>query len=177
PQNGNTTTHAAGLNYSDTWGKKINVSGSYFFNYSDNHNYSEIRDNYFTENKQVYQETNDNQNKNMNHRLNFRFEYNIDSANKLTLVPSLSFQNNTSNTELINSNSILDEIKNTASVLSNVGNLGYDFNNNALFQHKFAKKGRTFSINLTTQLSERGNEGSYLSTGTTFLDQHYNTYG
>src|SRR5690606_15447007 len=69
------------------------------------------------------------------------------------------------------------EIKNTANVLSNVGNLGYDFNNNALFQHKFAKKGRTFSINLTTQLSERGNEGSYLSTGTTFLDQHYNTYG
>ncbi|MBX3165723.1 MAG: TonB-dependent receptor [Bacteroidetes bacterium] len=177
PQNGNTTTHAAGLNYSDVWGKKINVSGSYFFNYSDNHNYSEIRDSYFTENKQVYQETNDNRNKNMNHRLNFRFEYNIDSANKLTLVPSLSFQNNTSNTELINSNSVLDQIVNTANVLSNIGNSGYDFSNNALFQHKLAKKGRTFSINLTTQLSERGNDGNYLSTGSTNLDQQYNTYG
>lgn len=177
PQNGNTTTHAAGLNYSDTWGKKINVSGSYFFNYSDNHNYSEIRDSYFTENKQVYQETNDNRNKNINNRLNFRFEYNIDSVNKLTLTPSLSFQNNKSNTELINSNSILDQVVNTAKVLSNVGNSGYDFNNNALFQHKFAKKGRTFSINLTTQLSERGNEGSYLSTGNTNLDQQYSTYG
>ena len=29
---GFTTTHAFGLNYSDKWGKKVDVSGSYFFN-------------------------------------------------------------------------------------------------------------------------------------------------
>jgi len=178
PQNGNTTTHAAGLNYSDAWGKKINVSGSYFFNYTDNHNHTDTRDNYFTENKQVYQENNDNQNINNNQRLNFRFEYNIDSANKLTLTPSLSFQNNKSNTTLIDSNFIFDRIPvNTAKVVSGITNSGYDFNNNALFQHKFSKKGRTFSVNLNTQFSERGNEGNYLSTGSTNLDQRYNTYG
>ncbi len=37
-QAGITTTHSVGFNYSDQWGKKIKVTASYFFNYSDNVN-------------------------------------------------------------------------------------------------------------------------------------------
>jgi len=37
-QAGINTTNAFGINYSDTWGKKLEVQGSYFFNNGDNRN-------------------------------------------------------------------------------------------------------------------------------------------
>jgi len=167
PQNGNTTTQSAGLNYSDSWGKKINISGSYFFNYSDNKNLSSTNRRYFTADNQTYQSSTNSETTNSNHRINLRFEYNIDSANKLTIVPSLSSQNNRSTTSLVGDNikSIADIIQNRShtDTRSTNDNLGYDFNNNLLFQHKFAKKGRTISLNVTTLLSERQNNGTYNS--------------
>ena len=183
PQNGITATQSAGLNYSDQWGKKITVSGSYFFNYSDNKNSSSNRRNYYTDNHLVNDQTTTTETFNHNHRLNFRFEYNIDSANKLTLVPSLNYQSNTSNSLLLGSNSILDAVVKSTNTRSDILNNGYDFINSILYQHKFKKVGRTISLNISTQLSERNNDGSYDShnvdndTSVTSLDQHFKTYG
>lgn len=183
-QNGITATQSAGLNYSDEWGRKINVSGSYFFNYSDNRNASDIRRNYFTDNNLVYTQVNNDRSTNQNHRINFRFEYNIDSANKLTIVPNLSFQNNNAKSLLSGSNSIFENINlSNTSTRSNILNEGYDFGNSILYQHKFRKAGRTISLNITTQLSERNNDGEYYSlnnysdTASTLLDQRFATYG
>lgn len=47
-QNGVTTTHALGTNYSNTIGDDVNLSGSYFFNYADNGNTSSINRDYVT---------------------------------------------------------------------------------------------------------------------------------
>ncbi len=184
PQNGITATQSAGLNYSDEWSKKMLVSGSYFFNYTDNKNHSDTRRNYFTDNKLVNKQINDNQTFNQNHRFNFRFEYNIDSANKLTIVPSLSYQDNRANSTLIGSNTIFDNINlKSTNTRSGISNGGYDFSNSVLYQHKFHKAGRTISLNLGTQLSERNNNGDYnsqnLEGDSTFteLNQRYSTYG
>ncbi|PBQ34009.1 hypothetical protein CNR22_20245 [Sphingobacteriaceae bacterium] len=181
PQNGNTATQSAGLNYSDAWGKKINVSGSYFFNYTDNKNISNTTRSYFTEDNLLYKETNNTSRINQNHRFNFRFEYAIDSSNKLTIVPNLSFQNNDAKTAMNGTTSHLDNIiLNNAQTNSRSLNTGYDFNNSILYQHKFEKKGRTISLNVGTTLSERDNNGSYYSlysdTAETIRDQKYNTY-
>src|SRR5690606_2230189 len=35
-QGGISSTDAVGINYSDSWGKKIDITGSYFFNHSNN---------------------------------------------------------------------------------------------------------------------------------------------
>jgi len=181
PQNGNTTTQSAGLNYSDAWGKKINVSGSYFFNYSDNKNLSNITRSYFTEDNLLYKERDTNSKINQNHRINFRFEYAIDSSNKLTIVPSLNYQNNVANNSMLGLTSHLDDITlKKAQTNSRILNSGYDFSNSILFQHKFAKLGRTISLNVATTLSERLNDGSYHSayrdTAETVRDQKFNTY-
>lgn len=184
PQNGNTTTQSAGLNYTDEWGKKIKVSGSYFYNYGDNRNHSDIRRNYFTDDGLTYTQANDDRSINQNHRANFRFEYNIDSVNKLTLTPSFNFQNNEARSVLQATNTILDNVfRGSTNTKSYINNLGYDFGNNALFQHKFEKQGRTISLNVNTQLSERNNNGSYNSrniySDTLYspLDQQFTTYG
>ena len=182
-QNGNTTTQSTGMNYSDAWGKKITVSGSYFYNFTNNTNVARLARNYFTDNQLVYKQDNDNSAINENHRINFRFEYAIDSMNKLTISPNLTFQSNRATSVLNGSNSILDNL-----VLSRTGTrsktniTAYDVSNNAFFQHKFNKPGRTYSIGLTTSQNERMNKGSYYSSNVysdtifTGLDQVYSTY-
>ncbi|WP_317897537.1 TonB-dependent receptor [Aurantibacillus circumpalustris] len=181
PQNGNSATQSAGLNYSDAWGKKINVSGSYFFNYTDNRSESNTTRSYFTDDNIIYKEETSNKNINQNHRVNFRFEYNIDSSNKLTILPTLNFQNNNATSSLLGNTSHLDGVKlNNALTNSKSLNLGYDFSNTLLYLHKFKKNGRTFSLNFDTKLSERDNTGSYYSlysdTAETLRDQEYKTY-
>ncbi len=184
PQNGNSATQAAGLNYSDAWGKKITVSGSYFFNYTDNKNHSDITRNYFTDNNLIYKQLNDDRVINRNHRANFRFEYTIDSSNKITLSPVLSFQNNVSKSNLTASNSVFDNkfLSNT-NTYSNINNVGYDFSNFLMYQHKFAKRGRSISLGINTQLTEKNNDGAYISkniyddTLSSVIDQTFTTYG
>ena len=168
PQNGNTTTQSAGINYTDAWGKKIVVSGSYFFNYSNNKNTSEIIRNYFTSNNLIYNQLNQDQSTNQNHRANFRIEYTIDSANKLTISPSITFQNNDARSSLNASNIISDnKFLSKTFTQSSALNKGYDFSNSILFQHKLKKRGRTISLNVTTQLTDKKNNGTYNS-------QYYN---
>ena len=183
PQNGNTTTRAGGLNYSDSWGKKITVSGSYFYNSSANRNVARLSRNYFTDNQLVYKQNNDNTSNNENHRLNLRLEYAIDSLNKLIFTPAITLQNNESGSDLSGSNSIFDNIFLSRTSTSSKNKVkAYDFSNNILFQHKFKKSGRTFSTNLYTTLNERNIQGSYLSNNVfsdtifTGLDQVYTTY-
>ncbi len=184
PQKGNTTTQSAGLNYSDEWGKKIAVSGSYFFNHTDNKQVSNISRNYFTGNTLKYKQNNTDNMLNANHRFNFRFEYTIDSSNKLIVTPSLNFQDNKATSSLLGSNSIADSVllSNTNTQSKN-NNKGYDFSNNILLQHKLEKEGRTVSLGISTQLSERNNTGSYQSlnyysdTSSSSIDQQFATYG
>lgn len=183
PQNGNSATQSAGLNYSDAWGKKVTVSASYFFNYTDNKNHSDITRNYFTENGLVYKQTNDDQTINQNHRANVRFEYALDSLNKITITPSLNYQNNTAKSKLTASNTIFgNKFLSNTNTNSKINNIGYDFSNSILYQHKFAKRGRTVSLNITTQLTEKNNDGTYYSlnnysdTSTSGLDQTFAAY-
>lgn len=183
PQSGNNITQSAGLNYSDNWGKKINFSGSYFYNYTDNKNISNTTRNYFTTDKNIYTQSSTSSNLNQNHRINFRFEYTIDSSNKLTISPSLNYQNN-KGSSLLDGKNTLGDLKFLSGLLTNSknNNLGYDFSNNILFQHKLKKPGRTFSINLNTLLNERNNDGSYITqnnysdTLINGLNQNFNTY-
>ncbi len=182
-QNGIATTNAVGVNYSDSWGKKINVSGNYFFNETDNTNESSIARNYFTENKLIYDQSSISKTKNTNHKINFKLEYAIDSLNTITVTPRLTFQKNNSNSDLTGYNHLpesallLGQTDNKTSAL----NTGYNFQNDFLLQHKFRKRGRTISLNINTEINNRDGEGSYYSSSTygdslvnsTILDQKY----
>lgn len=184
-QSGITNTTAAGLNYSDMWGKKMNVSGSYFFNHTDNTNESNSVRNYFIDNSPIYSQTGISKTKNQNHKANFKLEYTIDSVNSLIITPRFTFQKNNSTSNVTGSNAIKESglflSQTTNKTLAN--NVGYDFQNDLLLQHKFQKKGRTISMNINTQISNREGDGSYYSSSenndtlfdSTVLDQKYET--
>lgn len=184
-QNGITTTNSIGINYSDQWSKKLKISGSYFFNNTSNTSINSLTRNYFTtkDNNLLYKEYNTSSIKNTNHRVNLRLEYDIDSFNTIIFTPNISFQHNESNRTLDGKTNKKDstEINNTNNK-NNSDNNGYNLNASILYQHKFAKKGRTISLNINAQNNNRSGLGSnyafnkYLidtSYTTTLLDQQY----
>lgn len=165
-QGGITRTTSLGLNYSNNLGKKVAVTGSYFFNNGNNTTQSLKARNYFLGNgvTQLYDETSEGNNNNFNHRFNGRLEYKIDSSNTIIVTPKVSLQNNESNSGLSGINSLastnlLSQIMSKTNSTSN----GYDLANDVLFRHKFAKNRRTISANVTTSMNDKTGESKQYS--------------
>ncbi|SDM22046.1 CarboxypepD_reg-like domain-containing protein [Catalinimonas alkaloidigena] len=161
-QSGISKTHAAGLNYSDSWGKKLDLTGSYFFNLSDNNANSSVFRQYIlpSDSAQAYDEDSYTSSRNINHRATLRLNYKIDDNNSLLIRPRFTLQQNrgSSLTEGVTQqqDALLNSLySNYTSDLS-----GYDFSTDILFRHSFAKKGRTLSFSV--EPSAEGNQGNYL---------------
>lgn len=181
-QGGITATNAIGLNYSDNWGKKIKVTGSYFFNQTDNSNQTNLSRQYITaaDSNLIYNENSASHSKNQNHRFNLRMEYTIDSFNSIILEPRLSLQENNYSTTLSGINTLPGDVLNSRTQNNNSAfNSGYNFTNDLTYRHRFAKKGRTISLRARTDFNERGGDGSnyslneFINSDTTLLNQEY----
>lgn len=149
---GISTTHALGINYSDMWGKKMEVTASYFFNNSINDAFQYL-DRLFVDNSEVersYTENSGSDANNVNHRFNARLDYKISEKTSLLIRPSFSFQQNdgNSNTEGVNFSglSIISETLNDFA--SNLDGLKFD--NSILIRHRLNKPRRTVSLDLRT---------------------------
>lgn len=151
-QGGISQTHAMGINYSDKWGEKLEASGSYFFNRTDNDTNQGIYQD-FTTTDRVYEEDNISFSTNVNHRLNMRLVYKLDDRNSIIIRPRITVQQN-NGFENTFSNTL------TPNAVLNVENIfgsdlfGLDVSNNFLFRHRFEKAGRTASMNVTTSYSK-----------------------
>lgn len=161
-QNGISRTNALGINFSDKWGKKVDVSASYFFNNSNlvndrltnRQSLAQPDSILFTDESAMIRTHN------YNNRFNLRLEYHIDSFNTLIVTPSISFQKNRSINNSF-SQSYYDLNKGLVNQLTNNRNSlnsGYNFNNNILYRHAFAKRGRSISVNLNTSMNDRNGD-------------------
>ena len=152
-------TNAIGLNYSDQWGKKINVTGSYFFNNSSNNNQSLINTETLGNIKQLSTQSANAVTTNYNHRINLRLEYKIDSSNSIFIIPSVNFQKNNSRSLsfLQTLNGTGDSVNNSQSN-STANRNGYNIRNNIMYRHSFAKKGRTISLGFNTAFTKNDGE-------------------
>jgi len=162
------TTHSAGINYTDVFGKKNNIklSGSYFFNLTDNLNKTELTRSYFNtgDTSTVYKEANTTTSRNMNHRINLRLEYIIDTNNILTFTPKFNYQDN-SQTNEIDAQNLFSEgttLSRTLSTYTSKSN-GYNASGDLLFQHRFNKRYRTLSINAATTINNKYGNTSQLA--------------
>jgi len=147
-QNGIALTHSIGVNFSDKLSKKVDFSGSYFFNNSDNTSIQDIEQEYFggREDGDLYLEDNTTLSDNMNHRFQGRLDVKFNDKNSLTIRPRLSWQKNelfeTAATEFLRGNSNADVSTN----IYESNQSGYNLNNSILYRHSFEKKGRTISF-------------------------------
>lgn len=160
-------TNAVGLNYSNQLGKKLSISGSYFFNNSTNDNLSLVNTETFFNPKNQFSLQNSNSRAvNNNHRLNLRIEYKLDSANSIFIIPSFNFQKNNSRS-LSSSQNYYDtnDSVNTSLNNSRSDRDGFNIRNTIMFRHSFPKKGRTLSFGVNTTY----NKNDALS----YTDAHY----
>ncbi len=149
-RNGISTTHAAGLNYMNKWGK-LDFTGSYFFNQTANVSTSNLLRHYITYPNEnlAYTESGTARSTNINHRFNFRFDYRIDSMNSVLFQPRLSSQNNTGTNQLLGENAQLDTLLSRTNNDIETKLSGINFSAPVLYRHSFSKKGRTFSVSIT----------------------------
>ncbi len=165
------TTNAMGLNYSDKWGKKVNVTGSYFFNNTAN-SLRQITNRETVVNanlRQFYEENLINTVKNNNHRANARIEADLNDKNSIVLTPSLSFQDNStfSDRDALTRNSLGDSLSALRSI-SNATTKAVNLSNNLTYRYKFDKKGRTLSTEVFTAWSNRDQESDLLAASREF---------
>ncbi|AEA42322.1 outer membrane beta-barrel protein [Fluviicola taffensis] len=164
-QNGVSTSHGLGLNYSDKWGKSktTKVTGSYFFNASRTDNSQLTGRSYVlsTTAGQNYDEDFSAILKNANHRLNFKFDIALDSMNSLVITPKVSYQGSnrtqgTNGTTVDGNSALINQINNQTFS----DNRGLNASTSVLWRHRFVKPRRTFSANLTgTYTLKEGSSG------------------
>ena len=171
-QTGISSTNAFGINYYDKWGKKLDVSGSYFFNNSNTGN-DQSSNTQSLVNNQFNDQSVISTSKNYNNRFNLRMEYKIDEKNSLMFTPSFSFQKNNSFNELDGASYFIKASPiSTQRSTTSASTSGYNSNNNLLFRHSFAKKGRTISLNLSAGLNHKSGN-TYLNS----VNDYYDTSG
>ncbi len=167
-QNGIAKTNAFGINYSDAWSKKVDVTGSYFFNNSNTSNVQSIsQQNIIKADSSTYYDENTpiSTSKNFNNRVNFRLTYRIDSNNTLLVTSGLSFQKNNSINNVFGSNYVDVNRQNLLSQTENdyTGNThGNSLSNQILLRHSFTKKGRSLSFGINGNFSDKFGE-NYLT--------------
>ncbi len=159
-QSGIATTNSLGVNYSDAWGKKIDVTGSYFFNNSNTSNNQTVnQQNIITKDSSNYYDENTlSDSKNYNNRVNFRLTYKIDSSNSILVTSNLNFQKNNSANFVHGINYIdvnrLDRISQTDNNLTSDFH-GNNLSNQILFRHAFKKRGRSLSLGVNNSINDK----------------------
>jgi hypothetical protein len=154
-----------GINYSDKWGSKVDVTGSYFFSNSENHKEQQSLTQQLLLNDSVVLRDEDmnSTNRNQNHRFNLRFEYYIDSMNSLLYTPNLTVQHSESYTyDTLFSRSIktIDFLANEGKSINTNERDGISLNNNLLYRRRFHKVGRTLTIGLNNSISNSDGNGT-----------------
>jgi hypothetical protein len=164
-QEGNTDTYSFGLSYVDSWGKDLNLSGSYFFNFTNNANDQLVNREYYanSQSAQFYSENSNSSAKNFNHRINLRLEYNIDTLNSIFITPKLYFQDNSSLSKLFGSNFLNTNLSSTIDNSNDANNKGYNLSNELLLRHKFDLPGRTISLSLNMSLNHKNTDKNVFS--------------
>jgi hypothetical protein len=162
---GITRSWNAGLNYRDSWGKKTEVAGSYFFaNTLTRTEQNSYRQTFFP-NDSVALQTQDSygENMNQNHRFNLRLEHKIDTNSSLLYTPSFTIQHSerfSMDTFFIRST------KPGEDYLAQVGKSyienerdGLNLNNNLLYRRKLGKIGRTFTLGYNNAINTSNGNG------------------
>lgn len=168
---GVTSANGLGLNYVDQWGKKLKVTGSYFFNQSDNLTRQQTEREYFESvlPGMTYSEFQESNMENWNHRFNMKLDYQLTDRSSLQIRPTLSFQNNNSLGLLQGQNlqegATAGEIQTSTSGNTDAYNVGTDL----IFRHRFLKEGRTLSLMLSGKMSNND--------GNTYTDYLNTLYG
>lgn len=167
PQSGVASVNAIGINYSDSWGKRDQVTfqGSYFFNNTNTENRSTVEKWYEapmipdTLMTNGYSDT-----KGYNHRFNARLEWKISENQNLMIRPRFSYQSNdpwsrTTGWQFgapADGGSGYSRTDNFSDALRH----GYNVGTSAVYRAKLGKNGRTITLDGSFSYSDNTNNSN-----------------
>ena len=167
PQSGVASVNAIGVNYSDTWGKRNQVTfqGSYFFNNTNTENRSTVEKWYEapmipdTLSTNGYSDT-----KGYNHRFNARLEWKISENQNLMIRPRFSYQSNDPWSRTTgwqygapaDGGSGYSRTDNFSDALRH----GYNVGTSTVYRAKLGKNGRTITLDGSFSYSDNTNNSN-----------------
>ncbi|MBO9635550.1 MAG: outer membrane beta-barrel protein [Chitinophagaceae bacterium] len=158
------TIWGGGVNYNDMMGK-ADISGNYSYNHYNPKTASDInRNNFLGDSSWLYKQSAVTDNINNGHRLNLIADIPLDSFHSIRIAPSINTQDTRNNISRDYQTMLNDgKLVNDGSNRSSDHTTGYTFRNELLFRKKFRKQGRTFSVNLSTNLNAGDGRGTLQS--------------
>ncbi len=145
------TTHALGVNYTDRFGERVRLNGSYFFNHTGNDTESSLDRTYFLagDASRRYAESVAAEGEDQNHRLSLRLEAALSDATELTVTPRLSVQRSDAASDVLALSALAGgaPLSRTANVAT-AEDLAYTSSADVLLRHRFGTRGRTLSANV-----------------------------
>ncbi|MEM6264081.1 MAG: outer membrane beta-barrel protein [Bacteroidota bacterium] len=159
-------TQAIGINYTDKFGKKLGVSGSYFYNFADNEAEQNLNQQFFAREGTGQNFTEDQLlgSQNQNHRLNVRFDYKPDKQTTLVFKPELSVQQNEGAENSFGVTTLADRSLNNNSLDKNADLNAVRSRNSLVYRRRFAKRGRSISSSVRFEYNENTGDNQLLST-------------
>jgi hypothetical protein len=144
---GITETKAAGINYRDEWGERVSVYGSYSISDRETEVLQSTSQQTLIDKQTLdFRQTARSNRENLNHRFSFNLEFKADSFNYLKINPSvrINHSESVSNAGFVNYSG--DVLRSTGNQDQLSQSNTIDWGANLLFNHKFKKRGRTFSL-------------------------------
>jgi len=147
-QDGIINTNNIGVQYSNHWNDKLEISGSYHYSHRANEGMSQLSREYVlpSDSGQIYHQRNTQDNIYQDHRFYVRMEYEMDDRNKFIFTPSIKIANDRNNTTM-DGETLLEQspLNATANNRTNDHN-DNDYTGSLFYSHKFLKKGRSFTF-------------------------------
>lgn len=154
---GVTKTNGIGLNYVNEWNDKLKLTSSYFFNQSSNDYQEKLQREYFESALpgMSYMQDSESDMTNWNHRVNMNLEYKIDADNTLQLRPKFSYQSSNTLSCYLGENLLYGEQQSSICSSSESDVKSYSAGLNATYRHRFNKQGRTLSLSVNGQITDK----------------------
>jgi hypothetical protein len=156
------SNYAAGVNFNKEFSQKTELNTSYFYNQL-GHKLDQTteRINYRPSGDLLFNEKSNQDNTNVNHRVNLVLDHKIDSMNSIKWTSSINYNetdtNESSAAESLSSNG---ELENKTTRDTYASGTSVSVNSNALWRHRFSKKGRTLTANAQIGVSKTDRDGT-----------------
>ncbi len=169
-RDGISTAHSLGMNFNDSWRKKIDVAATYFGNINNNLQQSNITRQYLLGNEQLYKDIRTAKDYSMMHKISTKLTYNIDSLNTLEIRPTFSITNSEYNS-LANTTTNLAALRlNESENKSNGKSNNYTIGNSLDFNRNFRKPKRSLSMSMRGSYYKQQSNSDFTSQNTYYND-------
>lgn len=164
---GKNKTSSVGLNYTYDKEKKLKVELSYSYRYNKNMSAVERVQEYFSNNVgnvpdslRIYSSESDSDIKNHNNRITLRLTWTINEKNSIIFAPRINWQSREQENGSLGEDTYDGRSYSTTMQGGYSESSGLSLNGNMIWRHKFDVDHRTFSLNVSSSMSDSESEKS-----------------